>query len=368
MGKGPCRGPSAADKDPRGSDCTREQDTRILGFLTACLARSVEVHSILPLEGDASDRRYLRVQVTSDRGRALRSYVVMVLDTPWQADKGMKELPFINIARYLAHALIPVPEIYSYDSLQGMLLLEDLGELTLQRFLQGRPWAEQRGYYHEAISLLLAMQALEDRPEDDSCYAMQRAFDAETFFRELLFFLEHAVEGLWRLTILPSHRRELEEQFLALCQAISPVANVFTHRDYHSRNLMVKEGCLRVLDFQDARMGTMYYDLASLLRDSYMERSDEAVFELLDHYRQSAHSRTMRSMDTSSFLEAFDRTCIQRNLKAVGTFAYQASKRGRDQYLHYIPRTLRYVRSNLAKYKDLKDLKRILGSYVKELR
>jgi aminoglycoside/choline kinase family phosphotransferase len=355
-------------EDLQGKACTTEEEARLFRFLETSVGHGHEVQRILPLEGDASDRRYFRIHVKHHRGSISHNYVVMMLDKPWQGEKGMEELPFINIARHLTQVRIPVPEIYNYDSDHGMLLLEDLGEITLQKLLQGRPWTEQRGYYYEAISLLESMQTAEDLFNGCTCYAMQRAFDAETFFSELLFFLEHAVEGLWRQRITAADRKELEAQFWTLCQQIAPVANVFTHRDYHSRNLMVKEGRLRILDFQDARMGTIYYDLASLLRDSYIGLPEEAVVELLGYYRERGRNDAVSTIDRHSFSEAFDRTSIQRNLKACGTFAYQASKKGRDHYLNYIPRTLGYVRSNLAKYKDLKDLKKILGEYVEELR
>ena len=114
-------------------------------------------------------------------------------------------------------------------------------------------------------------------------------------------------------------------------------------------------------------MGTIYYDLASLIRDSYMGLPEEAAGELLDYYRENAHNEPS-TLPFDFFTEGFDRTSVQRNLKAVGTFAFQACRKGKDHYLHYIPRTLGYVRANLKKYKDLKDLRRLLENYIEELR
>lgn len=336
---------------------------RLGRFLRAALGSAERAERIVPLEGDASDRRYIRVFSTAGRPGGSRSYVVMVLERPWDGCDGMEELPFVNIARYLNSRKIPVPEIYYYDAREGMLLIEDLGSLTLQRLLRKAPWHVRRGYYREALEILIAMQDVREVVERAGCYAARRSFTAETFFNELVFFLDHAVAGLWRREIRPAHREALEGHFMKLCRDIAPSADVFTHRDYHSRNLMVSNGRIRVLDFQDARMGTIYYDLASLLRDSYVALGPKASLELLCSYRRSA-PRGLVAEDEAAFIEAFDRTSIQRNLKAVGTFAYQACRKGKRTYLAYIPRTLRYVASTLAKYPDLYDLRALLEAYV----
>lgn len=332
-------------------------------FLRAALGPGERPEKIVPLQGDASDRRYFRVFSKGGRTGRLRSYVVMVLERPWDGRDGMEELPFVNIARYLGSRRIPVPEIYFYDSREGMLLLEDLGSLTLQRLLRKAPWHVRRRYYREALEILIAMQDLREVVESAGCYAARRSFTAETFFNELVFFLDHAVGGLWRKRLPSPHREALEAHFMKLCRDIAPSADVFTHRDYHSRNLMVTNGRIRVLDFQDARMGTIYYDLASLLRDSYVALGPRACFELLCTYRRSV-PRGLVPEDEAAFIEAFDRTSLQRNLKAVGTFAYQACRKGKRTYLAYIPRTLRYVGSTLVKYPDLADLRVLLEMYV----
>ena len=121
------------------------------------------------------------------------------------------------------------------------------------------------------------------------------------------------------------------------------------HRDYHSRNLMLHDETLYVIDFQDARMGPDTYDLASLLRDSYVDLPDAAVDDLIDYFlalsRDPAHRLTD---DGATFRRRFDLMALQRNLKALGTFGYQTTTRGNPVYMQYMPRTLTYVKRTLG--------------------
>jgi hypothetical protein len=137
----------------------------------------------------------------------------------------------------------------------------------------------------------------------------------------------------------------------------------FTHRDYHSRNLMVQGDRLRILDFQDARLGPPQYDLASLLRDSYVQLPFEWEEELLDYYLQRTAKEEDFSQDRDRFVEIFNATCLQRNLKAIGTFASQKTLRGNDAYLEYIPATLAHIKRNLLEHREFSRLGDILAKY-----
>jgi len=138
---------------------------------------------------------------------------------------------------------------------------------------------------------------------------------------------------------------------------------VLCHRDYHSRNLMLHEGRLHWIDFQDARMGPAAYDLASLLRDAYVDVPSELRDEMAEEFRQKAVPGEPREV----FRRRFDLTSVQRNLKALGTFGYMATVRSNPVYLPYIPRTLAHARRNLSRYPQLERLWRTLGRHVEEL-
>jgi aminoglycoside/choline kinase family phosphotransferase len=139
---------------------------------------------------------------------------------------------------------------------------------------------------------------------------------------------------------------------------------VLCHRDYHSRNLMLSQGQLYLIDFQDARMGPDTYDLASLLRDSYVDLPEDFVAERLEEFRQ----RAVPGESRDTFLRRFELMSIQRNLKALGTFGYMSTSRGTDVYLPYVPRTLANARRNLVRHPELSGLHRALARHLEELR
>ncbi len=319
------------------------------------------------LEGDASDRQYVRLIVEGHDGGQRGSYVLMRLATPWAPKDPREEFPFVNIARHLREKGIPVPRVFVDASEEGFVLLEDVGTVTLERHLERASPRERGRCYERAVRTLVRMQAEASRESSRPCRALTYAFDAETFFRELCFFREHALEGLWGRSVSGATRTELDEHFRRLCEEIVRIPQVFTHRDYHSRNLMVQADRLVVLDFQDARWGPITYDLVSLLRDSYVSLSAEEQDGLTRLYRDLARRAGIACPDGEAFRRAFDRTALQRNLKAIGTFAYQAVVKGVDRYLRYIPDTVNSARSALESDAELAPFKRILEAFVEGL-
>jgi aminoglycoside/choline kinase family phosphotransferase len=141
---------------------------------------------------------------------------------------------------------------------------------------------------------------------------------------------------------------------------------VLCHRDYHSRNLMLRDASLYVIDFQDARMGPDTYDLVSLLRDSYVDITDRELDELIAYFL-ALKQRDGEAVPMTEFRRRFDLMALQRNLKALGTFGYQTLTRHNTVYIQYIPRTLRYAKTNLTKYPRFARLRELLASHVEEL-
>jgi aminoglycoside/choline kinase family phosphotransferase len=140
---------------------------------------------------------------------------------------------------------------------------------------------------------------------------------------------------------------------------------VLCHRDYHSRNLMLHEGRLYIIDFQDARMGPDTYDLVSLLRDSYVDFTEPQVEALIAFFLAGSGGP---AADPAEFRRRFDLMAVQRNLKALGTFGYQTLTRANTVYIQYMPRTLRYVRANLERYPRFARLRDLLSTHLDELR
>jgi hypothetical protein len=186
---------------------------------------------------------------------------------------------------------------------------------------------------------------------------------------ELEFFVKHYLVAYRGAIFSDAHRTALREEWAAIVSELSGEPRVLCHRDYHSRNLMLHNGALYIIDFQDARMGPDTYDLASLLRDSYVDLTSSQVDELIAFFLavQGPHA-TLSPAAATEFRRRFDMMALQRNLKALGTFGYQTTARDNTVYIQYMPRTLGYARVNLHKYRRFSRLADLLAAHVEELR
>jgi aminoglycoside/choline kinase family phosphotransferase len=245
----------------------------------------------------------------------------------------------------------------------GILLQEDLGDLTLQEALKGAGPAKKKELYRQALDQLVVLQREAARaPQRAVCF--QVAFDFEKLSWELHFFWKHFLESYRKCELSVEDRASIADGFHRLAAEIASWPRVMTHRDFHSRNLMSHEDRLWWIDFQDARMGPVTYDLASLLRDSYVDLDEEFVAEMAEEFRQRAVPGEARD----TFQRRLELMSVQRNLKALGTFGYQGAVKGSRVYLPYIPRTLANARRNLARHPELSGLRRALAHHLEELR
>jgi N-acetylmuramate 1-kinase len=206
--------------------------------------------------------------------------------------------------------------------------------------------------------------------------AYTRGFDVPLLMWEFDHFLEYGVAARQRQPMCADDERPIRAAFEEIAKHIATAPRVFTHRDYHSRNLMVRSGTSRssvaassalgIIDFQDALLGPRTYDLASLLRDAYIALDEPLIDELIAMYIERSGDRALGT-DAAGFRRLFDLTSIQRNLKAAGRFVYIDRVKGNPKFLADIPRVLGYVRRNLEKYPELAPLRRHLAPYVPEL-
>jgi N-acetylmuramate 1-kinase len=314
---------------------------------------------ISPLPGDASDRRYYRVHCAAPV-ETMTSLVLMRLAQPYTAG----ELPFANVQRYLSLKGIPVPHLYCDDAAHGFVLLEDLGDVTLETALREANREQMARWYREALDILLRLQYPEGVAPRRSCVAFRLAFDVGKLMWELDFFLTHMVKQLCGQQLKPTDEAALRGQFWKISTLLARQPRVLTHRDYHSRNLMLYQGRLRVIDFQDARLGPCQYDLASLLYDSYIVLPADLRQELLNHYLEHKTKKDGYPPKHEAFLQVFDYMCLQRNLKALGTFAFQTAVKRTRRYVEAIPPTLGYIQENLSRHPELRQLKDLLETYL----
>ena len=313
---------------------------------------SIDAASVVPLTGDASDRRYFRVH-----SKTGSSFVLSVHAAPFD----YQSLPFVNVADLLAGMPVPVPRVLGEAADLGVLALDDLGDVTLQARLGAATPDERLALYREAMSYIEVIQRRGRELADDRFIPYRVAFDVEKLTWEMNFFIKHFLEAYRGSAIPPDDRRLLDRELGALVQELAVESRVLCHRDYHSRNLMVSRDCLFVIDFQDARMGPDTYDLVSLLRDSYVDLPELEVELLINEFAAAIGA------DGRTFRRRFDVMALQRNLKALGTFGYQMTTRGNPVYIQYIPRTVRYVRENLRRHDRFATLDGLLTQYIPEL-
>ncbi len=325
------------------------------------------------LAGDASNRSYYRIRF----GETNRSVILMQLNS---TDRGIQseeivaksetqtELAFINIHCHLKKCGIPVPEILFYDSSSGSLLLQDLGDVLLAHRVYNAPESIQKELYQKAIDQLIQIQIKASKIYmERECYAFNIAFDEKLFLWEFHHFLEYLIEKGRGLTMGLDDRSILEEGFHGIAKRLGSEPRCFVHRDYHSRNLLFRDEKLWVIDFQDALLGPYTYDLASLLRDSYVGLSQKMVRELLHYYLNALSARGGIQWDPIIFEETFHLTAFQRNLKAAGRFHYIDIVKKNPKYLMSIPRALANARASLEEIKDLNPFRRTLIKFVPEL-
>ena len=329
-----------------------EQRERIDSYLqrSGLAARGPRV---VPLTGDASDRRYFRVLITDGP-----SIVLSLYSAPFDFSK----MSFVNVARLLERMPVPIPTVIGHADDIGLLALEDLGDVTLQAHLGAASGAEHAALYREAVALIATLQKRGAELASPDYIPYTVAFDVEKLTWELDFFIKHFVEAYRGVVIGPAARDELGREFAVLIEELASEPRVLCHRDYHSRNLMLHHGKLYIIDFQDARMGPDTYDLVSLLRDSYVDLPEQTVDDLIAYFLAVKGE----TAEAGRFRKRFDMMALQRNLKALGTFGYQTTARRNPVYIQYIPRTLRYVRNNLEQLPRFARLREILAAHVDE--
>ena len=310
---------------------------------------------VVPLTGDASDRRYFRLLLQDSP-----SQVIALHAGPIE----FETLPFVNVARLLSAMPVPVPKILGHSDELGIILLEDLGDVTLQAHLGAASQPEHAALYRQAVSFIETLQRRGRELASAEYVPYGIAFDVEKLTWELQFFLKHFLEAYRGAALDNAVRTALSQEFAAIVEELAAEPRVLCHRDYHSRNLMLCGSSLYIIDFQYARLGPDTYDLVSLLRDSYVDFTEQQVEELIAYFLALQNDR----LTPEEFRRRFDLMALQRNLKALGTFGFQAAARSNPVYIQYIPRTLNYVRANLSKYERFARLRELLAAHLGELR
>ena len=324
--------------------CSPYLDPRILALSNWLKTEiKLDIQSLEPASSDASFRRYFRV--IHSKGRHI------VMDAP--PDKENTE-PFIRIAKLFESANLHVPAIEEINSEQGFLLLEDLGSTCLLDAIN--PSNADR-IYQQALDSLFQLQT---KIAIDNCGLNH--YDQRLLERELGIFSEWFLDKLLDIHFPKSVKKPLHQ--LLIASALEQ-PQVCVHRDFHSRNLMILDSnSPGIIDFQDAVIGPISYDLVSLLRDCYIQWPTQQVEQWTAAYYQRLLSANLITVEFAKFKRWFDLMGLQRHLKAVGIFARLHLRDGKSNYLADIPRTVNYINNVSKSYPELSAFSQFLETAV----
>lgn len=298
---------------------------------------------------DASFRRYFRVHLTHEH---LGKHTLIAMDAPPPQENCQ---PFVEIAALFGKAGLNVPAVVAQDMERGFLLLTDLGDVTYLSQLNNQ---SAGALYQDANQALITLQ-LASQP------GVLPNYDEALLLREMQLFPDWYVAKHLGVILDTKQQADLQNTFALLNKNILAQTQVYVHRDYHSRNLMVCNGEQGanpgILDFQDAVFGAITYDLVSLLKDAYIEWDEEQIIDWAVRYWQDARKAGLGvSSDFSEFYRDFEYMGAQRHIKILGIFARLYHRDGKSGYLKDMPLVMHYLRKVCARYIELKPMLRLL--------
>ena len=315
------------------------------------MARISSRHHLLPASvrlasADASFRRYLRVDAA---GTVASTRIVM--DAPPAQENSA---PFVQVATLMAEAGVSVPQVLEWDEADGFLLLDDLGRQTMLDVIDPADANAARPLYDQAIDALIRWQ-LASKPD------VLPPYDRALLERELALFPEWYIARHRGVAVEGQLKERLERSFRAIVENNLAAPQVYVHRDFMPRNLMVGGGALGVLDFQDAVFGPITYDIASLMRDAFLSWDEDFVLDVTVRYWERARKAGLPvDEDFGAFYRSVEWMGLQRHLKVAGIFARLTLRDGKPKYLADTPRFIAYIRATAGRYRELTPLLRVI--------
>lgn len=309
------------------------------------------------VSGDASFRRYFRL--------SYGSHSWIAVDAPPDKEDNPR---FVKIAETWHTAGIAVPKVLALDEVQGFMLLQDFGDLqfgvSIQQAASAEQWVDVEQLYKQALDQLVKIQALPAK--------QLPIYDQALLEQEMHLFRDWLCHQYLGLELSASEKTMLEACFDVLTKNALEQPQVVVHRDYHSRNLMLVPDAdsasdsygIGVIDFQDAVIGAVTYDVVSLVRDCYVRWPATLTKSLTEYAWQSSYERGLHQLAQADYQRAFDWMGMQRHLKAAGIFARLHLRDGKSGYLADIPNTLQYLSDVSQGYPKFSDLHHWLEARV----
>lgn len=310
--------------------------------------KDVKLNYIDKLTGDASTRRYYRLDCGPE------SYVAC-LDNPTEPEKNS----FVNVQQFLFDHNIRVPKIHDMNLKRGYILEEDLGNVTLLHYLSSiDSIEEEERAYKKIIKSLVDIHTIDQKNIDQSKIFDQK-FDFEKYQWEIEFTLDFYFKRFLKIKD-PGEIKEILQEFKPICKNLAEQKMVLTHRDFHSRNIMVSNEEFIIIDFQDARWGIPQYDLASLLDDCYYKVHENIKIDLKKYYYEHLPSDIHGQGSFQNFLDLYDDMVIQRVFKAIGSFGYIFETRKDVRYIKYVGFAMEKIRKVMMKNPKYTNLRKVM--------
>ncbi|MGE0684407.1 MAG: aminoglycoside phosphotransferase family protein [Candidatus Binatia bacterium] len=342
--------------------------------VAAVWGRKAQIDRVTPLTGDASSRSYERLSLKGDcpgstvamllsgSGLSVSSDELAVFTEP------LRELPYMNVHRFLQPLEVRIPEVYYDGQKEGFLLLEDVGDTPLRDAVDGQPTEEIERLYRQAIDQLVLLQVEGTRHRIDTCIAFQQRFDQRLFLWEFEHFIEWGLEKREGKSLSATEGRELRSLFAHISAALDQAPAFLNHRDYHSWNLFVHNGEIRVIDFQDALLAPASYDLETLLNDRDTPTVITPTLEqsLVHYYHHAWSDLGGETLSLEHLWEEYNLCLLQKACKVVGRFYYLELEKGKTGYSRYIPPTLATIRRVVARLPQYRQLQDIIAAHFPE--
>ncbi len=299
-------------------------------------------YAISPASADASFRRYFRVHVNSK--------TLIVMDAPPDVEDCT---PFLQVSQLLVTTSVHVPKVLAQDLEQGFLLLSDLGDTTYLDALTKDP-SKADALYGDAVDALIQIQStcqLDDLP----------LYDADLLLRELNLFSDWYIVKHLKHSLTTEQKKLIDSVFKQIIERVLVQPKVFVHRDYHSRNLMVASPNPGIIDYQDAVVGPITYDLVSLFKDAYIVWEEAQILDWTIRYWEKARLANLPVADDfADFYSDFEWMGVQRHIKVLGIFTRLCYRDGKEAYVNDIPLVMDYLRKACERYYALKPLLNLL--------
>ncbi|HSK70735.1 MAG TPA: phosphotransferase [Pyrinomonadaceae bacterium] len=313
-----------------------------------------QIEAVQPLTPDASTREYFRINWND------KSAIACVYPEPFDA----LENSYLDVTTLFQAGGLPVAEIYTVDDDAGIIIQEDFGDLILRNALREALPDERENLINKAIRLIPKIQAATKKAFELNSIASRLKFDEEKLLWELNFFKTHYFETLRKVKLPETEDKLLSAEFTELSRELERHAKVLCHRDFHAANLMIDdENRLRIIDHQDARIGSVAYDLVSLLLDRIHEPPpNDWLKEKKYFFLAERESLGLEEIDEADFDYEFDLMTVQRCLKAIGTFSFQSVNRGKTHYVQFIEPMFEVVLNSCRKLDRFPNLQQIIGN------